>query len=104
MVTRWVPQPSVTPAVPLLSPCPIARPYAGQTGGSDIGPAAVPERKKLISSGFSLLSPLYGPRPGYGAIGLMRGGAGEAGAENRLKVRGRIAAIAPDVSRYVTMA
>ena len=84
MVTRRVPQPSVTSAAPLLSPFPIARPYAGQTGGSDIGPAAVPERKKLISSGFSLRSTPYGPLPGYGAIGFMRGALGDAGAENRL--------------------
>ena len=91
MVTRRVPQPSVTSAAPLLKPDPIAPPYAGQTGGSDIGPVAVPERKKLISSGFSLRSTLYGPRPGYQAIGSMRGGAGDAGAEHRLRIRDGIA-------------
>ena len=84
MITRWVPQPSVTPAAPLLSPCPIARPYAGQTGGPDIGLAAVPERKNLILFGFLLRSTPYGPRPGYGAIGSMSGALGDAGAENRL--------------------
>ena len=56
------------------------RPTVRGTGrGSYIGPAAVTERKKLISSGFLLRSTLYGPRPGYGAIGLMRGGTLQVG-------------------------
>ena len=59
----------------------------GTDRGVYVGAAAVPERKKLNSRGFLLQSTPYGPRPGYGAIGSMRGGVGVAGAEHRLRVR-----------------
>ena len=86
MATGWTLGPSATSAAPLLTPDPTARPYTGQAGGSYIGPAAVTERKKLISSGFLLQSTPHIPCPDYGAISSMHGGLGVAAAENRLKV------------------
>ena len=63
------------------------RPTVRGTGrGSYIGPAAVTERKKLISSGFLLQSTPHIPRPDYGTISSMHGGLGVAAAENRLRI------------------